>query len=147
MGLIAYSAYDPREREGPSEDPLGFFRIAARLADRWLPGITTRTRRIRYCTMICGGLRLIDKEFGQDLRKAQNRDEEVTRLFLRWERLWAVWNHFVEDSGPALIGRNKVAGSSRADAFGPRSVDYPFIQRQAELGALGAYRSSMVALV
>lgn len=146
MLLIAYSAFDPREREGANEDPLGFFRLASRLADRWLPGITTRTRRIRYYTMICGGLRLIEDEFKDAILGSQNQDEEVIGRFLRWERLWVLWNHFVEDSEPSLIGRNKVAESSKQDAFGTRNVDYPFIQRQAELGALGAYRSSMVAL-
>ena len=62
MGSVAWTACDPLERGSANEDPLGFHAYAMRLMDEWLPGITTRTRRIRCCSMICGGLQLIEEE-------------------------------------------------------------------------------------
>lgn len=144
MPMVAYSALDRLDRSTANEDPLGFFTFATRLADEWLPGITTRTRRIRYYAMVCGGLHLIEEEFRDVLRVVENRDAEITRLFMRWERLWAVWNTSVATDRSGMIGKNKVSALFKDEKFASRSVDYSFIQRQSDLGALGAYRSSMV---
>lgn len=145
MGHIAYSLLDRLERTSKNEDPLGFFTYATRLADQWLPGITTRTRRARYYSMVCGGLLLIEDEFKDELRRAEQRDEEITRLFMRWERLWATWNGAIEADAPGMIGRNKVSPLFKENTFQPRTLDYSFIQRQPDLGALGSYRSSLEA--
>lgn len=144
MTMVAYTAFDRLDRSSVNEDPLGFFTYATRLADEWLPGITTRTRRIRYYSMVCSGLHLIEEEFKETVRESTNRDAEITRLFMRWERLWAAWSGSVASDGSGMIGKNKVASLFRDDVFMPRSVDYTFIQRQSDLGALGAYRSSLV---
>jgi len=143
---VAFSLLDRLELDSVNEDPLGFFTYATRLAEEWLPGITTRTRRIRYYTIICGGLLLIEDEFKDLLRSAVNRDEETARLFMRWERLWAIWNGSVEESKAGMIGKNMVSDLFKDDYFVCGSVNYKFIQRQPDLGALGSYRSSMEAL-
>jgi len=146
MGRINWSAYDPLEQGSTNEDPLGFYAYALRLAEEWLPGITTRTRRIRYYSMVCGGLLLIEQDLSDILSSAQNRDAERIRLFLRWERLWTLWNVALDEATlPGLIGRLKTEHQFKNDRFIAGSLDYPFIQRQPDLGALGSYRSSLQA--
>lgn len=146
MALIAYSKLDRLERGSANEDPLGFFTYATRLANEWLPGITTRTRRARYYSMICGGLYLIEETFKDQIRSASNRDEEAAKFFMRWERLWAAWNGAVNAEETGMIGRNKVSDLFDDDYFIVRNIDYPFIQRQSDLGALGSYRTSLEAM-
>ncbi|MBU4201394.1 MAG: hypothetical protein KKG09_04600 [Verrucomicrobia bacterium] len=146
MALIAYSLLDRLERGTSNEDPLGFFTYATRLADEWLPGITTRTRRARYYSMICGGLYLIEEGFKDLIRNSPNRDEETAKFFMRWERIWAAWNGAVDAAGTGMIGKNKISNLFDDDYFTVRNIDYPFIQRQSDLGALGSYRTSLEAM-
>ena len=146
MSQVYWSAYDPLETGSTNEDPLGFYTYAIRLAEEWLPGITTRTRRIRYYSMVCGGLLLIEEDLPDLVQSAEHHDAERVRLFLRWERLWAIWNITLpEEHLTGLIGRTKTKRFFKDGAFTSSSLDYPFIQRQADLGALGAYRSSLQA--
>lgn len=143
-GVVRWTAFNPLERGATNEDPLGFYAYAMRLAEEWLPGITTRTRRIRYYSMVCGGLQLIETELGGLVREAADRDAERLRLFMRWERLWVAWNAAVDgQDARGLIGRTKVTPLFRNGHFSSASLDYPFIQRQPDLGALGSYRTSL----
>jgi hypothetical protein len=146
MNRIAWSAFDPLEKGTTNEDPLGFFAYAMRLADEWLPGITTRTRRLRYYSMVCAGLYLICDEFGEEIRATENRDAKRVALFLRWERLWVLWNVAVGRAAlPGLIGRLKAEVYLRDGVPRPPHLDYTFIARQPDLGALGSYRTSLQA--
>ncbi len=143
-GSVAWSSYDPRERASSNEDPLGVYAFAMRLAEEWLPGITTRTRRLRYYSMVCGGLSLIEEELGDRLREAENRDAERARLFMLWERLWVIGNVATRGSNlTGLIGRRKTESLFKGDDFSSRRLDYVMIKRQPDLGALGSYRTSL----
>ena len=134
---LAWSAYDPTEGRLDSDDPLGFAAGAQRLADVLLPGLTVRTVRLTYYGMVCAGLRLV--EDAPD-------DAERRRRFLVWERLWML----------ARVSTGRVGGLLGSEGAGrhlhsatPERLDgraYVLLQRQAFLGALGSYSTSLEAL-
>lgn len=144
QGSVAWSKHDPLEEGSANEDPLGFYAYALRLADEWLPGITTRTRRARYYSLVCAGLKLIEEELGDLVRRSANRDEERSRLILRWERLWALaFSVATPGAVTGFIGRKIIEPWRGELRVRTRSVDFPFIARQGDLGPLGAYKSSL----
>jgi hypothetical protein len=134
---LAWSAYDPIEGRLDSDDPLGFAAGAQRLADLLLPGLTVRTVRLTYYGMVCAGLRLV--EHAPD-------DAERRRRFQVWERLWML----------ARVSTGRVGGLLGSEGAGrhlhsatPERLDsraYVLLQRQAFLGALGSYSTSLEAL-
>ena len=146
-GEVAWSAYDPLERAGSNEDPLGFYAFALRLAETWLPGITTRTRRARYYSAICGGLLLVEEELNDLVRSSKERDAERSRLMLRWERLWTLAHAAGSSNGTQGYIGSRFAGSLvRRTPPAGGTVDFPFVARQAALGPLGAFRTSLQTL-
>lgn len=127
------------------EDPLAIDHLHQQLGNLLWPGFTTRTGRAFYYVVVCYGLRTVDELLHKHGIPAT---EDNRRLwFERWERLWALaicesFDGAIPNSD-AMRGKNGVVRAWRTSG-GRRPLDYPLISRQLELGALGAYRSSLV---
>jgi hypothetical protein len=136
---LAWTPYDPTEGRLDSDDPLGFAAAALRLADRIMPGLTVRTIRLGYYPMICAGCELVET----NLRDAD--DGQLRDYFLVWEKLWAL-SRVCSGRGAGVLG---VQGASRhRDGTYPQRLDRRFLllQRQAFLGALGSYGTSLESI-
>jgi hypothetical protein len=129
-----------------AEDPLALDYIAQQVGLWLLPGLTTRTSRAGYYPMVLYGLTLAEvavERFG-----FPKRDAVIQQLFERWERFWAIavcrlYRRIPPEDRDAMRGVN---GAKRAASSSPGErvpVDYKLIERQTELGALGAYLSSL----
>lgn len=143
LSELAWSA--PRIEVGDfaPEDPLAIDHLHQQIGNRLWPGFTTRTGRAFYYVMVCYGLRLVEQLLREHGIPANNDNRRA--WFERWERLWALaicdsykGNIPTSDS---IRGKNGVV---RAWSVGRHRLDYSLLSRQLELGALGAYRSSLV---
>jgi len=143
LSKLAWSA--PRIEEGDfaPEDPLAIDHLHQQIGNRLWPGFTTRTGRAFYYVMVCYGLRLVEQLLQQHGVPAN--DDNRRAWFERWERLWAlaICEYYKGEipTSDSIRGKNGVV---RAWRTRPGRLDYPLISRQLELGALGAYRSSLV---
>ena len=81
-GRIYWTAYTDPEGNSKPSDPMRFEMYAQRLGNVLLPGITNRTERLRYLSMVCAGLAMTSGS-GGTLR-------EQRRAFLPFERAWAL---------------------------------------------------------
>lgn len=128
-----------------AEDPLAIDHLQQQIGNVLWPGFTTRTSRAFYYVMVCYGLRTVDYLLHEHGVVAN--DDNRRAWFERWERLWALAICASFDGAipntDAMRGKNGVvrAWRSRGSHF---PLDYPLISRQIELGAMGAYRSSLV---
>ncbi len=84
-GLAYWTAYQAPEGDTRPVDPLAFDMFAERLGNVLLPGITGRTDRVRYLSMVCAGLALTAPARNTSGRIAALRRE----AFLPFERAWA----------------------------------------------------------
>jgi hypothetical protein len=136
---LAWTPYDPIEGRLDSDDPLGFAGAALRLADRIMPGLTVNTTSLGYYPMVCAGFELIEAN-APDMDDGHVRDR-----FLVWEKLWAL-ARVCAGRGAGVLG---VQGASRhRDGSHPQRLDRRFVllQRQAFLGALGSYGTSLESI-
>jgi len=128
------------------EDPLAIDHLQQQIGNVLWPGFTTRTSRAFYYVMVCYGLRTVD-DLLHEHGVVANDDNRRT-WFERWERLWALAIcAFFDGAIPntdAMRGKNGVVRAWRSRGGGQLALDYPLISRQIELGAMGAYRSSLV---
>ena len=145
LSALAWSA--PRLGGGDftPEDPLAVDHLQQQVGNLLWPGFTTRTGRAFYYVMVCYGLRTVD-DLLHEHGVAANDDNRRT-WFERWERLWALaicasYDGAIPNSD-AMRGKNGVVRAWRSRG-GRLPLDYPLISRQLELGAMGAYRSSLV---
>jgi len=145
VGVLSWAA--PRLESGDftPEDPLAIDHLQQQIGNLLWPGFTTRTSRAFYYVMVCYGLQIVD-DLLQEHGVAAN-DDNRRAWFERWERLWALaicasFDGAIPNSD-SMRGKNGVvrAWRSRGAHF---PLDYPLISRQLELGAMGAYRSSLV---
>src|SRR3954465_9954426 len=81
-GLTYWTAYSPPEGSSHPSDPLRFDMYTQRLGNILLPGITNRTERLRYLSMVCAGLAVTGD------RASTVRQER--KAFLPFERGWAL---------------------------------------------------------
>lgn len=145
LDALAWSAPRLDGSDFAPEDPLAVDHLHQQLGNALWPGFTTRTGRAFYYVVVTYGLWLVDEllqEHGIPATEAHRRAG-----FERWERLWALavcesWGGNIPGDD-AMRGRNGVVRAWRGMGD-RRPLDYPLISRQLELGALGAYRSSLV---
>lgn len=145
LSALAWSA--PRLDGGDftPEDPLAVDHLQQQIGNILWPGFTTRTGRAFYYVMVCYGLRMVDDLLHEHGIAAN--DDNRRAWFERWERLWALaicasFDGAIPNSD-AMRGKNGVVRAWRSRG-GRLPLDYPLISRQLELGAMGAYRSSLV---
>lgn len=150
-GRIYWTAFTDLEGSSGPTDPLRFDMYAQRLGNILLPGITNRTERLRYLTMVCAGL-AETSDRGATMR-------ERRKAFLPFERGWALAMTISVDGrlkwGAAdgtdrrnlrpefrgLRGANRVLAHFRTLGDRPRvrPPAYTLLQAQDAQGGLGAY--------
>lgn len=148
-----WSAYTEFDGGSSPSDPLRFEMYAQRLGNHLLPGITNRTERLRYLSMVCAGLELTASP-GASIRAGRE-------AFLPFERGWALAmamsvNGSLKGPGAAIDGArallpeyrglrgvNAVLRHFRSSAVrGQTSVrpsNYRLLVAQAAQGGLGVY--------
>ena len=146
MPQIELSWTSPRLESGDfsPEDPLAIDHLQQQISNILWPGFTTRTNRAFYYVMICYGLRIIDDLMPKHGVTAT--DDNRRTWFERWEKLWALAICASFDGAiPSTDAMRGKRGVTRAWQSTDRLfLGYPLISRQLELGAMGAYRSSLV---
>jgi hypothetical protein len=144
--FVYVAAPPPSDSEFQIEDPLAFDYLAQQ-AGYWLfRGFTTRTTRAQDYAVVLYGLHLVGVAIE---RYGYADDDDVRRsLYERWERFWGLAT--LEFGKGELAGgvddaMRGVRGARRAWSGGerPLPLDFRMISRQIELGALGAYLSSL----
>ena len=145
VATIVWSEPFTESSEFTMEDPLAFDYLAQQIGIWLFPGFTTRTTRAQYYPMVLYGLHLADKA----VRVYDYPDTDLVRrkLFERWEKFWALAT--VESHG-GRIGTghpDSMRGIKGALSVwklkGELPLDFKLIERQLELGGLGAYLSSL----
>lgn len=148
---LAWTKYGPLEDAASVQDPLALDYFAQTLGNIVLPSFTTRTSRARYYSMVAYGI-MISNQFVKDKGEAYYI-KDVMEAFKLYERYWAraVVEHYQNNGGIAERDKKEAdlrgkRGAIKAYSNKTVSLDYPFLTRQLELGALGAYRTSMESL-
>lgn len=143
---LFWSAPPALDTDFTAEDPLALDYLGQQVGNWLFPGFTTRTGRAQYYVVILYGLHLVElaiREYGHP-----GDDETRTRLYERWERLWALATLEHRDGwierGDVDAMRG-IRGAKRAWTRGrqPLSLDFVLISRQSELAGLGSYLSSL----
>ncbi|MBM4344498.1 MAG: hypothetical protein FJ100_14120 [Deltaproteobacteria bacterium] len=129
------------------EDPLAIDYIGQQIGNRLWPGFTSRTSRAGYYAMVCYGVRVAEELAA---RQSVAPDDEVRRgIFERWEKLWAlaICASFGGKlpRGDAVRGQRGVERAFAANQGAPR-LNYKLLERQLQVGALGAYLTSLAAV-
>lgn len=144
--FLYVAAPPPLDSEFQVEDPLAFDYLAQQ-AGYWLfRGFTTRTTRAQYYAVVLYGLHLVGTAIA---RYGYSDDDDVRRkLYERWERFWGLASlEFGKGDLEAGLedAMRGVRGVRRAWTGGdrPLPLDFRMISRQIELGALGAYVTSL----
>ncbi len=133
------------------EDPLAFDYLGQRVGNALFPRFTTRTNRAWYFAVVLYGLHLAGRAV--DVYGLPGDDRRRISLFERWERVWAMATlsyregELTRGDDDAMRG---IEGAKRHwQRYGQRDaipLDFQLISRQSELGALGAYLTSLRAL-
>ena len=151
IGHIYWTAFTDLEGDSGPTDPLRFDMYTQRLGNILLPGITNRTERLRYLSMVCAGL-AVTGDLSATVRQQR-------RAFLPFERGWALAMTLSVDGrlklGVAdgtdqrglrpefrgLRGANRVLAHFRTLGDRPRvrPASYTLLQGQDAQGGLGAY--------
>lgn len=150
-GALYWTSFAELEGDSGPADPLRFDMYTQRVGNILLPGITNRTERVRYLSMVCAGL-VETQRGGASVR-------ETRRAFLPFERGWALAMTLAAggmikrstghpDGGRGLKpefrglrGANRVLRYYRTldgvDAIKP--AGYILLQGQESQGGFGAY--------
>lgn len=143
---LFWSAPLDHDTDFTAEDPLALDYLGQQVGNWLFPGFTTRTGRAQYYLVVLYGLQLVElaiHHYGYP-----GDDDTRTRLFERWERLWALatleyrGGELARGDADAMRG---VRGAKRTWTNGskPLPIDFVLISRQNELAGLGAYLSSL----
>jgi len=148
---LAWTKYGPLEDAASVQDPLALDYFAQTLGNVVLPSFTTRTSRARYYSMVAYGV-MISNKFVKD-KGETCFIKDVMEAFKLYEKYWAraVVEHYQNNGGIAERDKKEndlrgKRGAIKAYYSRTENLDYPFLTRQLELGALGAYRTSMESL-
>jgi hypothetical protein len=150
-GRIYWTAFTELEGASQPTDPLRFDMYTERLGNLLLPGLTNRTERLRYLSMVCAGIGVTGGSRSPTVR-------EQRQAFLPFERGWALAMTIAVDgelkmpyAGPSgralkpefrgLRGVNRVLAHYRTvrDEYATRPTNYVLLKGQDSQGGLGAY--------
>ncbi len=145
LSALFWSASLEPTSEFTPEDPIAFDYLN-RMVGNWLfPGFTTRTSRANYYVMVLYGLGAVEEQLTS--RMEPMTDANVEELFERFERFWAmslaVHYKGVIPNDESIRGLRGVQRTFRTGVDDAYPLDYRLISRQTELGALGAYLTSL----
>lgn len=149
---VFLTAYDPTDLPGGSIDPLGFATGFNALAEELLPGMTGAASQPAYLAVLCGALRLLDRERHAQLDALPEVRRRKLRVegALRFERAWALASVLAttdeagaqEEVLPGVRGvtyvRKEVERIGR-DGRREGGTKYPLLSRQYTYGMLGIY--------
>lgn len=150
-GRFYWTSFADLEGDSGPSDPLRFDMYTQRLGNVLLPGITNRTERVRYLSMVCAGL-LQTQRMAASVRDSR-------RAFLPFERGWALAITLAAGGGIKVSGETSAGGRGLRPEFrglrGANRVlrhyrtldgvdtitptDYILLQGQGAQGGLGAY--------
>ena len=137
---------EPRLADGDfsPEDPLAIDYLGQQIGNWLWPGFTTRTARAGYYPMVVYGLHLCEKL--AERHHLPRTDETIRAQFERWEKLWAL--AICESFGGNLPPQDVMRGQRGTvrhyrDHRKQLRFDFKLLSRQLELGALGAYLTSL----
>ena len=143
--IFIWSESTPTGSEFSVEDPLALDYLGQQVGLWLFPGLTTRTTRAQYYAMALYGLRLA--EIAIQHYSYPNTDEIKRKCFERWEKFWAlatVENHWGNMESGHIDSMRGIKGALKSwSPHGLLPLDYKLIERQLELGGLGAYVSSL----
>ncbi len=126
------------------EDPLAFSGLEAQIGNLLWPGFTRHTSEPAYYVMACYGL-LIAEKIALRYGLAPS-DDTLRALFHRWERLWVMAVCMAHEGKRELLAAVRGGEGARLAYVaqgGAPTLDYRLISRRHELGALGAYLTSL----
>ncbi|WP_257445909.1 hypothetical protein [Archangium lipolyticum] len=134
------------DSEFTPEDPLALGYLSQQVGYWLFEAFTTRTSRAQNYAVVLYGLDLAERSIREQGLRAD--DEMREALFNRWERFWSL---AVLESLDGQLARGDenamrgVRGAKRAWFRGEKALplDFKLIERQTELGGLGAYLSSL----
>lgn len=145
LAALFWSLAPEESGEFTPEDPLAQEYLAQQVGNWLFPGFTTRTNRANYYVMVLYGLMAVEEA----LRRAREHqgDRAFKDYFERFERFWAmsVVHSFGGEvpEGERMRGVRGVLRKYAESAAESLPLDYLLISRQIELGALGAYLTSL----
>jgi len=130
--LPAISLYDPAASGEGRSDPLGLEPIASRLADLYLPGITSRMWRIRALTIMAVGA-----EVCESMVDTYSADGSAP-AYLAFEWIWA---EAMTSSDASFTGLPGIDTARRRAKAGERLSTRNYLRNAASLGLHGFYRT------
>lgn len=126
------------------EDPLAFNALESQIATLLWPGFTRHTTEPAYYVVVCYGLLIA--ETAAQRHGLVPTDDTIRTLFHAFERLWALAVCMANDGDLAhergMRGKHGVVAAFAAQKSQP-SLDYRLLAQRHELGALGAYLTSL----
>jgi hypothetical protein len=144
--LLFWAAAPDTDTDFAPEDPLALGYLSQQVGYWLFDAFTTRTNRAQNYAVVLYGLDLAERVIREEGRGADDARRE--ELFNRWERFWAL--SVLESLGGSLSrgdpnAMRGVRGAKRVWFEGdrPLPLDFKLIERQTELGGLGAYLSSL----
>jgi hypothetical protein len=146
--MLYWAAPPDTDSDFAPEDPLALGYLSQQVGYWLFEAFTTRTNRAQNYAVVLYGLDLVERAIREEGHRAD--DETREELFNRWERFWAL---AVLESLGGNVSRGDpnamrgIRGAKRAWFEGerPLPLDFKLIERQTELGGLGAYLSSLRA--
>jgi hypothetical protein len=146
--LLYWASPPDTDSDFAPEDPLALGYLAQQVGYWLFEAFTTRTSRAQNYAVVLYGLDLAERAIRRYGLRADDETREL--LFNRWERFWALavleslGGNVTRGDANAMRG---VRGAKRAwfDGDRPLPLDFKLIERQSELGGLGAYLSSLRA--
>lgn len=148
---VFWTELDPPAPEKYVRDPLGLQNMAEMLAEAIIPGITSRTVKVRYYSLLCWGLNLIERNKGELQVPEYAWDNTVEGYLMTFEKILvlSIVAHYsgkanVPDEEKPLLGIESAddmfkLGGSKFDL----GSKYKLLINQRFQGCIGAYRTSL----
>ena len=139
--LPSLSAFDPRDSDEGTLDPLGLSQLATRIADQLVPGFTERVRRPRFLTALALGAWVLNR---REYEGGTYGNEPDGPAYLAWERL-LVESFARRDRGdPGFIGIPGIGKARDAASDDVRLSSRLHLKNPAAVGLWVAYKAIAV---
>jgi hypothetical protein len=139
IGRLYWTAFAELEGDSGPADPLRFDMYTRRLGNILLPGITNRTERVRYLSMVCAGL-VATQRPGSSVRESR-------KAFLSFERGWALAMTLAAGGKLKLGGQQVGAGRGLKPEFRGLRGANRVLRRYRELEGVDAIKPSAYVLL
>jgi hypothetical protein len=149
---VFWTEFNPIKEEEYSVDPLGLQNYSEVLAEKILPGITSRTRKPRYFSFLCWCLQVIEKNSGTLGVRQFGKVEDTEIKLMQLEKLFVLSIIAYYGSKGTSVPNNEkpLLGIEKASSYfqlGTKTFslgnDYEFLKNQRFLGCFGAYKTAL----